>query len=191
MSQEYDEDARFLGCKISIIRPIFKVLALILIVISIILVVFGLLPHDRVPLTDKQLPGGYLGCASTIEANKGDIVIMDYEIEEGTNVDFYLTYAESWRNGNHDYIEKNEHDESGHFEIDIEKSGTYFLNFENSNPSSSEQFPVSLSYKVMNRYSPAHVVFGVILFAVGLILTLICPKQKEAIPIWKEETVMG
>lgn len=149
---------------------IIKIFAIVLIILSIILLIYGLIPHDRVETTHAKLTGG-VACYKGIPANKGDIMVVDFTVEDNY-VSFYLTYGEAWCDGNYDYLEKKEHVRSGHIEINIEKSGEYFLNFESNNPS-SPSFNVDLSYKIMDRYSPLHIILGAITLATGLILTII------------------
>jgi hypothetical protein len=157
--------------KTSTLGLLIKVFAIVLVVISLIFLIYGLIPHDRVPTTHTTLSGG-VGCYKGIPANEGDIMVVDFDVE-GNDVSFYLTYGECWSEGNHDYLEKKDHVRSGHLQINIDKTGDYFLNFENNDPSSSSSFNVDLSYKVMDRYSPLHIILGIAFLGGGLILTII------------------
>lgn len=158
--------------KSKIIGTIIKIIAVVLIIVSIILLLFGLMPHERVSVKNKTLEGGYVGCYSGISADKGDILIIDFVVE-GSDVAFYLTYGQAWCEGNHDALEQKDHVRDGHLEINIEKTGYYYLNFESNDPSSSTSFNVDLSYKIMDRYSPLHIVLGMASLGGGLILTII------------------
>jgi len=149
---------------------IIKVFAIVLVILSIVFLIYGLIPHDRVETTDTSLSGG-VGCYKRILANEGDILVVDFTVV-GNDVSFYLTYEQAWCEGNRDYLEKKDHVRSGHLQINIEKSGEYYLNFENNDPSSSSSFYVDLSYKIMDRFSPLYIVLGIALLIVGLILTL-------------------
>ncbi len=171
--------------KIHRIGIILKALALILVVVSVILLVYGLIPNERIA-SHRDL-GGYSGSSSTIEANKGDIMVIDYEVD-GNDVAFYLTYGESWDSGNHDYIEKKDHARFDHFEINVKKSGLYYLNFVNNNPSTSGGFTVDLNYIIMNRYSPLHIIFGVAALVIGLVLTIIYLRFEKRPPILESDS---
>ncbi|UCG68702.1 MAG: hypothetical protein JSV09_12995 [Thermoplasmata archaeon] len=151
---------------------IIKVLAIILVVLSMILLIWGLIPHDRVDPTNKTLQGGYTGCYTGVEAKKGDILEIKYYID-GADVTFYLTYGQAWSPGSNDYVKKIEHASSARFQVDIDKSGIYYLNFNCNDPSSSGSFDVDLTYKIMDRYSPIYIVFSVISLVGALILTVI------------------
>jgi hypothetical protein len=151
---------------------IIKVSAVILVILSIILLIIGLMPHDRVEPTDKTLQGGYSQCYTRIEAKKGDILEMEYEID-GADVAFYLTYGEPWSPGSTDYIEKIEHASSARLQINLDNSGYYYLNFNCNDPSNTGGFNVDLTYKIMDRYSPMHIMFSVLSLVGALILTII------------------
>lgn len=150
---------------------IIKIFAVVLVILSIIFLIYGLIPHDRVETTHKTLQGGYVGCYKGIPANEGDILEVDFTVV-GNDVSFYLTYEQAWCEGNHDYLVKRDHVRSGNLQINIEKSGEYFLNFESNDPSSSSSFYVDLSYKIMDRFSPLYIILGIAFLIGGLILTL-------------------
>lgn len=160
------------------ILPLFKILAVVLIAISILLLIYGLIPHERTSVSDESIQGGCLGCASTIYAKKGDILILDYEVTGG-DVNFYLTFDESWRSGNRDYIVKKDHAVDDHREIEIENSGYYYLNFESNDPDSSVSFNVNYSYKLLDKYSPLYIILGVISLVCAFILIIIGGKLKR------------
>ena len=158
------------GDKTRTLGLIIKIFAIVLVILSIVLLIYGLIPHDRVETTDTTLSGG-VGCYKRILANKGDILVVDFELDVN-DVSFYLTYGGAWCEGNHDYLEKKDHVRSGHLQINIDKSGYYYLNFESNDPSSSSSFHVDLSYKIMDRFSPLHIILGIASLIGGLILTL-------------------
>lgn len=173
-----DEDESEVSAKIRRIRIVVKVSAIVLVVLSLVLLIYGLIPHDRV-VSHKSLQGGYVGIYYGIPANKGDIMVIDYEVT-GSDTAFYLTYDEAWSEGNQDYIEKRDHARIGHFEVDVERTGLYYLNFESNDPSSSASFNVDLGYKIKDRYSPLHIVLGASALAAALILTFIYLWLKKA-----------
>lgn len=150
-------------------RLIVKIFAIVLIILSIVFLIFGLIPQDRVEKTDTTLSGG-VGSYKMILVNEGDILVVDFVVD-GNDVSFYITYGGAWIDGNRDYIVKKEHVRSGHLQINIENSGEYFLNFENNDPSSSS-FNVDLSYKIMDRFSPFYIILGIASLIGGLILYL-------------------
>ncbi len=152
-------------------RTILKGLALIMIIVGILLLIFGLLPQERVVVSNKQLQGGYINCFSAIDANEGDILVIDYSIE-GPDVTFYLSYEEPCSEDNRDYIEKRDHARNDHLEIDIETTGTYYFTFERNDPASSESFYVDLSYKIMDRYSPVYIILGIMFIILGIVLLI-------------------
>lgn len=165
-------------------RTVIKILAVIFVVIAIILIVIGLMPSDRIPRTDRELQGGYLNCFTGIYAEKGDILVIDYTVY-GSDVAFYLTADESYCEGNLDYIEKSDHAVNDHFEVNVEKSGYYYMSFESNEPSNTETFTVELSYKLMNTYSPLHLIGGVMSLACGLVFTILffVLRKRDVVPV--------
>ncbi len=172
MNDPHRENGAAPGTKNRALSLILTILTVILIVLSIVFIVYGLIPRERVPVSDKPLQGGSISCASTIEAYKGDILVIDYTVY-GKDVAFYLTYDELWGEGNNDYIEKIDYASSDHIEIEVKNSGFYWVNFEAYEPSSPETFSVDLSYKVMSRYSPLHIVLGVASLVMAIILIIV------------------
>jgi hypothetical protein len=160
---------------------IIKLTAGILVILSLILLIFGLMPHERVEPTEKSLQGGYTQCYSSIEAKKGDILEIEYEID-GADVTFYLTYNQPWSTGSEDYIEKIEHASSARLQVIIEKSGFYYLTFNCNDPSTSGSFNVDLTYRILDRYSPLYIMLSVLLLVVALVLTIIYLWQKKRPP---------
>ncbi len=150
---------------------IIKIFAIVLVILSIILIIYGFIPHDRVPTTRKTLQGGNVAIYYGIPVKESDILVVDFMVE-GNDVSFYLTYEQAWSEGNRDYLLKKDHVRTGEMQINIEKSGYYYLNFESNDPSSSSSFQVDLSYKVMDRYSPLHILLGIVCLIGGLLLTL-------------------
>ena len=74
---------------------IIKIFAMVLVILSIILLIYGFIPHDRVPTTHKTLQGGNVACYSGISVKKSDILVVDFMVE-GNDVSFYLTYEQAW-----------------------------------------------------------------------------------------------
>jgi uncharacterized membrane protein len=126
------------------LRQIIRVIAIVLVVVSIILIIYGLIPYEKVS-NNRTLQGG-LSCSSGIDVNEGDILVIDFEVD-GPDVDFYLTYEQPYDEDDQDYIEKVEHATDEHLEVNIKKSGF--------------------------RYSLVYILLGVILLAIGLVLTLL------------------
>ncbi len=83
-----------------IIAQAARVCAVIFIVLSIILIIIGLLPHDRIVVENREFTDGF-SYGYAIEVNKGDILIIDYELD-GNDAAFYLTYTSSFQQGNRD-----------------------------------------------------------------------------------------
>jgi len=174
--------------KSKLIGTIIKILAVVLIIVSIILLLYGLMPHERVSVKNKTLEGGHVGCYSGILADKGDILVIDFVVE-GSDVAFYLTYGQAWCEGNYDALEQKDHVRSGHLKINIEKTGYYYLSFESNDPSSSSSFSVDLSYEIMDRYSPLHIVLGIASLVGGLILTIIYTWVKKRPTVLETEYI--
>jgi hypothetical protein len=150
---------------------IIKLMALNFLVLSILLIILGLLPQNKVVVSDYALQPVEVATSSAIEMEKGEILVIDYSVE-GKDAAFYLTYGESWASGNHDYIAKRDHANLDHFEIDAEKTGFYYLNFESNNPSTQGTFQVTLSYKIMTRFTPLYIIYGVTALIVGMGLAI-------------------
>jgi hypothetical protein len=162
--------------KIRATRITLKIIAIILIILSIVLIIWGLLPHEKI-VQNSDL-GGPVACFQGIEAEKGDILVIDYVIE-GIDVNFYLTYDRCWQEGNVDPIVEKEHARNDHFEVEITKSGNYYMNFEKSGSSNQGTFDVDLNYKIMDKYSPLHIALGVVCLVVAFILIIISVKLKH------------
>jgi hypothetical protein len=149
---------------------IIKLWALSFLIISILLIIFSLVPQEKLVVKNYALQPVEVGISHAIDVEKDEMLIIDYSIE-GKDTAFYLTYGESWALGNHDYIEKREHSSLGHFEIDADKTGFYYLNFESSS-SSSGTFQVTLNYKIMTRFTPFYFISGITSLLVGLALAI-------------------
>lgn len=187
LSHHHDENSATPPPKKGKIGALLKILALIFVVLAIILLIYGLIPHEKFSVSDENKQGGYSGCATSILAKKGDIMIVDYEVQGG-DVTFYLTYNELWKGEGQDYIIKRENTITGHLEMDIEKSGFYYLNFENNDPSQYDTFNVNLSYKVMSRYSPMYIIMGVVSLVIAFALIILGAKlKKRPIVVVEEE----
>ncbi len=176
MGSNYDHDPHEAGGKIRVIRIIILICAIILIVLSVVLLIWGLIPHDKVVQSNNL--ENEMACFWGIPADKDDILVIDY-IVEGIDVNFYLTYDKCWQEGNVDPIVEKEHARSDHFEVEITKSGYYYMNFESNDPSSQGKFYVDVNYKIMDKYSPLHIAFGVVCLIVAFILIVISVKLKH------------
>lgn len=152
------------------LRFIIRLIAIILVVVSILLIIYGLIPYEKVS-SSRILQGG-ISCSSGIDVNEGDILIIDFDVD-GPDIDFYLTYERPFDEDEPDYVEKVEHATSEHLEVNIKKSGYYYFNFGCNDPSSSQGFTVDLTYKILGRYSLVYILLGVIFLAVGLVLTML------------------
>lgn len=149
-----------------------KLMALNFLILSILLIVLGLIPQQKPGgVSDYALQAVEVGTSHAVDIEKGEILIIDYSVE-GKDTAFYLTYGESWSSGNHDYIEKKDHATIDHFEVDIDKTGFYYLNFESNAPSSQGTFQVTLSYKILTRFTPFYIISGITSLLVGLGLTI-------------------
>ena len=156
-----------------------RICAVIFIVLSIILIIIGLLPHDRIVVENREFTDGF-SYGYAIDANVGDIIIIDYELD-GNDAAFYLTYATSYQQGNRDYILMREHAYNNHFEHDVKKSGHYWINFESNAVTDTNPglFNVKLSYRVMSRYSPTHVGFGIISIIIAVLMIILYSRVRE------------
>lgn len=156
-----------------------KVFAVIFIILSIILIIIGLLPHDRIVVKNREFTDGF-SYGYAIDANKGDILIIDYELT-GNDAAFYLTYGSSFQQGNQDYILVREHAYNNHFEHDVKKSGMYWLNFESNAVTATNPglFSVKLSYRIMSRYSPTYVGYGIISLIIGVLMIITYSRVRE------------
>ncbi|UCE37293.1 MAG: hypothetical protein JSW00_17750 [Thermoplasmata archaeon] len=151
---------------------VLKAIAMIMLILSLVLLAYGLIPQEKFPPRSKHLQGGNTGCFTRIDANEGDILIIDYTVV-GTDVSFYLTYGESWCEGNYDYIVKSDSARDDHFEVNIKETGYYYLSFERNEVSNTDSFEVDLSYKILSRFSPLYLVLGAICLIIGIVLTVI------------------
>jgi hypothetical protein len=149
-----------------------KLMAVNFLILSILLIVLGLIPQQKPGGVDEYpLQPVEVGTSHAVDIEKGEILIIDYSVE-GKDASFYLTYGNSWSSGNHDYIVKKDHATIDHFEVDIDKTGFYYLNFE-GNPSSPQgTFQVTLSYKILTRFTPFYIISGITSLLVGLGLTI-------------------
>jgi len=156
-----------------------RVLAAVFVVLSIILIIIGLLPHDRIVVEDREFTDGF-SYGYAVDANKGDILIIDYELE-GNDAAFYLTYQTSYQQGNRDYILMREHAYNNHFELDVKKSGLYWFNFESNAVSDTNPglFSVKLSYRVMSRYTPTYVGYGIVTLIIGVLMIILYSRVRE------------
>lgn len=151
---------------------LIKLMALNFLVLSILLIVLGLVPQQKPGgVSDYPLQAVEVGTSHAVDIEKGEILIIDYSVE-GKDAAFYLTYGDSWSSGNHDYIVKKDHATIDHFEIDVDKTGFYYLNFESNTPSSQGTFQVTLSYKILTRFTPFYIISGITSLLVGLGLTI-------------------
>ena len=169
-----------------------RVCAVIFIALSIILIIIGLLPHDRIVVENREFKDGF-SYGYAINANIGDIIIIDYELS-GNDAAFYLTYATSYQQGNRDYIFMREHAYNNHFELDVKKSGLYWINFESNAVTDTNPglFSVKLSYRVMSRYSPTHVGLGIISLIIGVLMIILYSRVREKPHVlWAEECQPG
>jgi hypothetical protein len=162
-----------------LIAQVARICAVIFIALSIILIIIGLLPHDRIVVENREFTDGF-SYGYAIEANKGDILIIDYELE-GNDAAFYLTYTTSYQQGNRDYILMREHAYNNHFELDVKKSGLYWLNFESNAVTGSNPgiFSVKLSYRVMSRYSLTYVGYSIITLVIGVLMIILYSRVRE------------
>jgi hypothetical protein len=152
------------------LRMIIRIIAIVLVVVSIILIVYGLIPYEKVS-NDRTLQGG-ISCSSGVDVDEGDILVIDFTVD-GPSVDFYLTFEQPYDEDDNGYVKKIEHATDEHLEVNIEKSGFYYFNFGCNEPSSSQGFLVDLNYKILGRYSLIHILLGVIFLVVGLVLTML------------------
>ncbi|UCE73099.1 MAG: hypothetical protein JSV56_08645 [Methanomassiliicoccales archaeon] len=158
--------------KTKIIKFILKFIAIDFLILSIILIVFGLMPHEKIVVNNKPLQPVEIACSHAIELDKGEILVIDYVVQ-GKDVAFYLTYGDPWQEGNYAYLVKRDHAGNDHIELDAEKSGFYYLNFESNDPSTTGTFSVDLSYKIMDRYSPMYVILGGTSLSFGVLFTIL------------------
>jgi hypothetical protein len=163
-------------------------IALSFILSSILLIILGLIPQDKLIVKDKQLQPVEIGISESIELDKGDILILDYAVE-GKDAAFYLTYGDPWSAGNQNYIEKKDHARLDHFEIEAENSGFYYLNFQTNDATSSGTFQVTLDYRVQSRFSPIYIFFGIVSLVIGLALTIFYTWLKKSPHVLEDEYI--
>jgi hypothetical protein len=149
---------------------IIKIAALNFLILSILLIILGLLPTTKYAVS-KEFQEVPVGFSQAVELEKGEVLVIDYSVE-GKDSAFYLTYATPWSSGNRDYIEKTDHAGLDHFEVEADKTGFYYMNFQSNDPSSQGTFQVDLEYKVVDRFTPTYIILGITALIVGLGLAL-------------------
>jgi hypothetical protein len=156
---------------------IIKIMAFNFLILSIVLIVFGLLPQSRHPVSRTFQPVE-VATSEAVDLEKGEILVIDYYIE-GKDTSFYLTIGNPWQSSGGNYLEKREHSVTDHIEYEAPWSGLYYMNFE-STDSSSETFQVEMDYKIVTRFSPFYILMGVtaLIVGVGLAVFYIWWKKK-------------
>jgi hypothetical protein len=170
------------------IRLLIRLIALNFIIWSILLIILGLMPQDKLVVENKELQPVEIGISESVELEKGEILILDYSLE-GKDAAFYLTYGDPWSSSNQEYLEKKDHASLDHFEIEAENSGFYYLNFQSNDVSSSGTFQVTMSYKVQSRFSPIYIFFGIVSLVIGLALTIFYVWLKKSPHVLEDEYI--
>jgi hypothetical protein len=150
---------------------IIKSMALGSLILSILFIMMGLLLPQTLHGASKPIYGISVASSEALEVQKGEILVIDYSVE-GKDAAFYLTYGAPWSTENQDYIVKMDHAGLDHFEVEAEKTGFYFMNFQSNDPSSHGTFNVDLEYKVISRFTPTYIILGITALIVGLGLAL-------------------
>lgn len=120
----------------------------------------------------KPMNGIPVAASQAVELQKGEVLVIEYSVE-GKDAAFYLTYGSPWSSGNNEYIVKMDHAGLDHFEVEADKTGFYYMNFQSNDPSSHGTFDVDpLNYKVVTRFTPTYIIFGITSLIVGLGLAL-------------------
>ncbi len=156
---------------------IIKIMAFNFLILSIILIIFGLLPQARSPVS-KTFQPVEVATSEAVDLEKGEIIVVDYYIE-GKDTSFYLTFERPWQSSAGNYLEKREHSVTDHIEYEAQWAGLYYLNFE-SKDSSSETFQVEMDYKIVTRFTPIYFIMGAtsLIIGVGLAVFYIWWKKK-------------
>jgi hypothetical protein len=156
---------------------IIKIMALNLLILSILLMILGLLPQTRDPVS-KAFQPVEVATSEGVTLEKGEILVVDYYIE-GKDTSFYLTIGQPWQSSGENYLVKREHSVTDHIEYEAQWSGLYYMNFE-SKDSSSETFQVEMDYKIVTRFTPIYILMGVtaLIVGVGLAVFYIWWKKK-------------